>query len=541
MKVIPGIAGALVGLGSVAAAQTVEVRVRDDSTGRAVPGAIVRLVGPDGQVARQGLTSEAGRVLLTAPGPGTWRLRVAAIGFRWTELDGVALEAGATVRRELTVAKDVVRLPTLVATASSRCETTLEEGTLAAALWNDVQSALTAVDLSTGTETLRMTSWERTLGPDGQIQAEADTRTRLTSGNPYVSLAPEALAAGGFVQRLDDTVTYFGPDAALLLSDAFVRTHCFRAEVPEDRDDPLLGLGFEPVEGRRVPDIEGVLWVDAESRELRHIEYRYVGLQGAARQARPGGRTAFSRLPDGRWIVSDWRIRTPILRQVTQTGIAGRREVVERLSGYHEGGGRVERLAAAPPTPMAPAVLVGRFWDSTASAPLVGAMVRVAGVADTGFTDDRGELRLDVPAAGMRVVTVAHPKLGLVADRSVQNVTFVAGQESRMELAVPGVAAFSGLFCGPGGMGAGVIGLAYRRGQAVEGLAVRATWLARVGSQSLQYRTATATAGARGLFTFCTLPTGRLLRVELVEGTRILATVEVELGVGEYRWVDLGG
>lgn len=530
---------ALLLLARGAPAQTVEVRVRDDSTGRAVPGAIVRLVGPDGRVARQGLTSEAGRLVLTAPGPGSWRLRVAAIGFRRTELDGIALEAGATVRRELTVARDVVRLPTLVATASSRCETTLEEGTLAAALWNDVQSALTVVNLTTGTETLRMTSWERTLGPGGEIEAEGDTRTRLTRGNPYVSLAPEALAAGGFVQRLDDTVTYFGPDAALLLSDAFVRTHCFRAEVPGRRDDPLLGLAFEPVKGRRVPEIEGVLWVDAMSRELRHIEYRYVGLSGGARQARPGGRTAFSRLPDGRWIVTDWWIRTPMIQQVSRPGSSGRREVVEQLRGYHEVGGRVERLADPPPAPVA-AVLVGSFWDSTTSTPLAGAMVRVAGETETALSDDRGQVRLEVSVTGRRVVTVAHPKLGLVADRSVQSVAFVAGQESRVELAVPALASFRGLFCNPGDQGqAGILGIAYLDGQPTADLGVRVTWLARVGSGSLQYRTASGRSGARGLFTFCRLPTGRTLRVELVRATTILTHVEVELQAGEVRWVDL--
>ncbi|MBS1241842.1 MAG: hypothetical protein H6R40_1269 [Gemmatimonadetes bacterium] len=473
----------------MAAAQSVEVRVRADSSGRPVPGAIVRLIGADGTVVRQGLASEVGRLVLTPPEAGIYRLRVDAIGYRRTEIEGLAVGAGESLQREVTISKEVTRLPTLVVTATNRCETRFEEGTLAFALWQDVQTALTVVSLTAqGSERLRMTDWERILSTSGAVLEERTTGVRLTSGTPYATISPRALEIGGFVQRLGDSVTYFAPDAALLLSDAFMRTHCFRAVVPKDRTSPLLGLGFQPSGGHQVPDISGVLWVDALSRELRHIEFSYTGLASTERSARPGGRTGFVRLPDGRWIVDDWVIRMPRMELARRPTAEGGQEWTTKLVGYTERGGRVERVAAPPPA-ITPAVLVGSLWDSLTQAPLAGAMVRVAGVADTAWSDDLGNLRVELPVGGSRLVTVSHPKLGLVSDRSVQAVTLVPGQETRIEVAVPSVAAFRGLFCSPAEAGnAGLLGIAYLGGVPTEDMTVRVTWLAQTGARTLQYR-----------------------------------------------------
>ena len=526
---------------SIAVAQSVEVRVRADSSGQAVPGAIVRVIGGSGTVVRQGLASEAGRLVLALPEAGIYRLRVDAIGYRRTEIDGVTVGAGQSLRRDVTLSREVTRLPTLVVTASSRCATDFEEGTLAFALWQDVQTALTVVSLTADEpERLRMTEWERTLSITGAVLEERTIRVRHTSGNPYTTISPKALEIGGFVQRLEDSVSYFAPDAALLLSDAFIRTHCFRAVVPGDRNDPLLGLGFEPVEARRVPDIAGVLWVDALSRELRHIEFSYTGLTGTERSAKPGGRTAFARLPDGRWIVDDWYIRMPRLEQTTRPVAGDRRETTTKLAGYSERGGRVARVVAPPPSAITPSVLVGAFWDSLTQAPLAGAMVRVAGVADTAWSDDQGQVRAELPVGGTRLVTVSHPKLGLVADRSVQTVALVPGKETTIQVAVPALNAFTSLFCSPAEAGnAGLLGITYLDAVPTTDMTVRVTWLTRTGTSTLQYRNATGKSGARGLFTFCVLPVGQQLRVEMLAGVRVLTTEELELKVGEFRWLDL--
>jgi hypothetical protein len=97
----------------------------------------------------------------------------------------------------------------------------------------------------------------------------------------------------------------------VLLSDDFLDTHCFRM-VRAEKDRPgAVGLGFEPVKGRRVPEIKGTLWVDRGSAELRMLDYEYVNVPSAVRTPGLGGRSEFARLATGDWIIKDWYIRLP--------------------------------------------------------------------------------------------------------------------------------------------------------------------------------------------------------------------------------------
>ena len=43
----------------------------------------------------------------------------------------------------------------------------------------------------------------------------------------------------------------------------------------EDEEEGLLGLEFEPVEDRGVPEISGVLWLDADDGHLQWLDYDY--------------------------------------------------------------------------------------------------------------------------------------------------------------------------------------------------------------------------------------------------------------------------
>lgn len=75
-----------------------------------------------------------------------------------------------------------------------------------------------------------------------------------------------------------DTLVFHAPDAAVLLSDTFLDTHCFRLQSAHRAHVGMVGLAFEPVRGTRTPDVHGVLWMDAESAELRLLEYGYGDL-----------------------------------------------------------------------------------------------------------------------------------------------------------------------------------------------------------------------------------------------------------------------
>ena len=45
---------------------------------------------------------------------------------------------------------------------------------------------------------------------------------------------------------------YWAPDAAVLLSDEFLDTHCFHVTRNERRAPGLIGLAFQPVRGRNL-------------------------------------------------------------------------------------------------------------------------------------------------------------------------------------------------------------------------------------------------------------------------------------------------
>jgi hypothetical protein len=115
----------------------------------------------------------------------------------------------------------------------------------------------------------------------------------------------------GFVRqnRGDSATTYYAPDARHLADDRFAPGYCFRALPAIDSLPGVMGIGFEPVSRRRVTDVEGTIWLDSASLELRRIEFQYRQLPADHNIDGPGGYVDFVRLSTGHWIVSEWMIR----------------------------------------------------------------------------------------------------------------------------------------------------------------------------------------------------------------------------------------
>ena len=115
----------------------------------------------------------------------------------------------------------------------------------------------------------------------------------------YLMLA--VLMGGGLV------LFGIGGDVSGGLFDAFSDRSNSGNDVVEERvekseEQPgLLGLAFEPVRDRRIPDIRGVLWLSARSAELRFVEFDYTGMS-LPEPAANGGRVEYERLPGGAWI-----------------------------------------------------------------------------------------------------------------------------------------------------------------------------------------------------------------------------------------------
>lgn len=531
-----GAVAVLAVLASPAMAQTVGLRLRHDSTAAPIAGAIVRLIGERGPVA-QGLTNELGLLELRAPAPGTYRLRIDRIGWTGLLTDPVTLAAGPALQLTVPMRSARVELPAIEVRGRSRCESRAEQGALAAALWGEVQKALTANLITTRQRLpLHLREFVREVNRDHQPLREWVVVSRLTRGRPFGSLPAAELARSGFVGQAEgDSLTFAAPDADLLLSDEFVATHCFRA-VPGEAG--LVGLGFEPIPGRRVPEINGTLWADRASSELRFLDYSYTRLPGLLRRAELGGRVEFRRLPTGAWLVSYWHIRMP--RLVSQTVyVRGDSQVVAMLTGYLDHGGRAD-IALDSRGRVDRAILQGRVYDSIAGTGLARALVWVEGAADSLPTDSEGRFALAVQASGDQVVSVRHPRLGLLGEPTSRQVLLSLGDTTMVEFAVPSLAAFARTLCRNRTRSGrvSVMGIAWRvDGTPAVDQEIRVMKRTRRGNVPVnEARPARSTR--RGLYGLCNLPSQDTVQVIMSETGITLLELPVALDTGS-RWVEL--
>jgi len=523
------------GTGSLAA-QQVHVTLREEATRAPIGGAIVRLVDDGGRAQAQGLTNEAGRVSLRAPAPGRYRLKADRIGWLGVLSGEFSLAAGQQLPSEIIMPATRLELPAVEVSARSRCGADGREGREALAIWQEIQKALTAslITERSGAIPLHVREFRRHLRRSGELIREYNTSSSIRRGQIYATLPPAELARDGFVQfgGADGFDVYAVPDAALLLSDDFAVTHCFG--VAADRDS-LAGLTFEPVPGRRVPEVTGTMWVHRGTGELRHLEFRYLGLPGMLGQADLGGRVEFLRLPAGAWVVGYWHVRTPDFQVTEVRGTGGVRRDVARHVGYLDLGGRVT-IAADSAGMVDRAIVTGRVTDRTTGGGLAGAVIQVGGSAETVVTDSSGRYELAVPVFGERTVTARHPKLGLLRGPPAPTWVLSLGDTTEASFEVPPLERFVRDLCGSAANRSGVIGLVLDAGEVPRGgIEVRAVWRTPGGGLG-QARSRSA---ANGLYALCSLPGDERVSLRLHRDGQGLAEVPVEVAFRGFRWVDL--
>ena len=534
--ILLGLLGGL-GPGAVVQAQSLTVRVVEDSSKVPLPGALVRVLRRDSLVA-QGLAADGGRVTLAIPGPGRYVVRVGRIGYVVRETWTVDLAADEARTLEVVLAGERVVLPAVVVTGERRCGRTGDEGSTAATLWDQIREALMATRLAQQSPTrFRIATVERELTANGAIVREERSRPRTGHGNPFGTLPPARLAREGFVQASGDNRVFFGPDADLLLSDEFVSGHCFRVMPPPADRPELVGLGFDPARKPRIADIKGVLWVDRQSAELRRLEFQYVGPADVVpRVGDARGWVRFDRAPDGPWYIGDWIIRMPrVARIEPRAGSAS--SARDSLLGYVEQGGGAEP-ADLPRAALATAPVQGTVFDSLAGHGLAGVVVRVAGVQDSTVTDAAGAFTLDAPL-GSRVVSFRHPLLATMPDRTSRPAT-VTASGARVEIGTPSPATLAAQRCGPSDGASALVGRV-RPGPTgrVDSVTVLAVYYSRAAIGVLnEERIATLSDGG-GIWALCDLPSVSSLVVRQVDGRRVLAQAIARVAEGQATWTDL--
>src|SRR6185369_14557087 len=126
----------------------------------------------------------------------------------------------------------------------------------------------------------------------------------------------------------------------------------------------------------------------------------YVNLPFDADANRAGGRLEFRPLPDGRWIVWRWYIRTPGVER-RQTGIGAQpSEWQTTIIRVREQGAELLDVMPAGTPRLTRAAMTGTVFDSLRGTPMSGARVFLSGTSLAAVTGTDGSFAIDsIPPA----------------------------------------------------------------------------------------------------------------------------------------------
>ena len=335
------------------AAQSVSGSVSLPDGATPVRGAIVVAIAAGNTEAGRALTNQRGSFTLRLSRPGDYALRVLRIGYRPMTGPTVHLAANAVDTVRIVFEAEAVVLSAVNVRDRETCRVDADTGFAVARVWEEARKAMLSTQLSPDDAPLVAEWIEYDRGLDSAGRTVREQRVRLErhpTTHAFKSRPAGELASKGYVIADNNGTTYYAPDAEVLLSDSFAATHCFHLESPPREAPNLIGVGFQPTRDRRdAHDIEGTLWLDRASAELRSLQFRYTNLPNAASAANAGGEVHFLRLIEGSWLVAQWNVRMPRTSAFDRSPDAGTRRVLmssssRALSGIQVTGGEVTRV-----------------------------------------------------------------------------------------------------------------------------------------------------------------------------------------------------
>jgi hypothetical protein len=311
------------------------------------------------------------------------------------------------------------------------------------------------------------------------------------------------------------------------------------------------------VQGRDISDVKGVFWLDAESGALENLEIEYVNVGVWQREQGASGELEFDQLPDGRWFVSRWWIRMPVVRRVeSMTGAIW--HFPEAIVGYYEEGGEVLRVFSVDGRTLfarGRASLTGVVFDSTTGTGLPDAYVFLAGTEQATISDATGNYWLTDLPQGRYNVTFSHALadlFGFEGPQDEQEIRLHDGEVTTANLAIPSLRTIVDRRCGvdtENGLGL-LVGHVRDvvRDTIVVGANVRIVWMTTNSGQS-EPRVLDTRTDSLGIYRAC-VPRAASLSVEASAdslpmsavsttfGEMLLHVVDVELGGAEAVPVD---
>jgi len=462
------LAAAILSAGVNAGAQEFRVEVVEASTGKPIVGANVALLDSTGAIPLGGdFSDQGGRTYLRAPSRGPYRIRAEKVGFdTWMSVQLHLADRPIYVRVGMAPTRTP---PPVVLRSDMACQPLTGPGTAAGDIWVELKKALVATALteSQGLVPLDVDLYQRVLDRNLSIVSErAEQRARL-SRRPVTGISWDQIDSTRRGESSNSDV-YRAPDAATILSDQFVKSHCFNAIHGYGAEAGLVGLEFRPSRVSAQPELSGVLWADPKGNSLRSLNFDYVNLPIPLRIARTTGRLEFQQLPGGQWIVPRWYIRMPRVARVASSDVRSPAVSRDSLVGYQEVGGEARPTGTArvgpafasasgagtaqagdAPQPASQSVLVGIVYDSSSGRALSGVRVSTGGGRFKTVTNAGGAYELAIDGALNDTVVFEHPRLRLfhVAER-VQSISLPAGSRGQASVIVPSYGTLRKKLCG---------------------------------------------------------------------------------------------
>ncbi len=516
-------------------AQIVRGRVTESGSGSAVGGVLVSLIDPRTRAQSVSTLSDPqGRYALRAPVAGTYQVEAKRIGVRRFVSRSIELALGETQLLDITVQGLAYTLPEVVVSGLTTCSGATADAPRIGALWEEARTALSATRISLRERLFRGTvsRYIRELDPKTRrVLKEEGRQIEGVMDKPFRAVDADSLSTRGYV-TVDERneKTYFAPDADVLLSDAFVSDHCFRLAGPSRQRRGLMGLSFAPAPGRRLSDIEGTMWLDGRTFELKLVEFKFVNTGDLPDDTFADGEVHFEKLTNGAWVVRRWFIRIPHGgRASTPVTVSGATpNIFVRRIGYvlREEGGNVTTETMLDQTKRS--ALNGIVTDSLGG-PLGGAVVQLSGTPYKSITDARGVYRIEGVVPGTFNVIVEHPAyraFGVFAADA--EVTLPEGLVSQLQLSAPRTRELRSRLCPSHSQAldsADVrINLIDKSGRPVSFQFLRLTWNQVMDMSASHIRSQLHYADSQtdqyGGATFCGVPSQILLPILLLDADR---------------------
>jgi hypothetical protein len=509
--------------GAVAAQQGQQLRgvVRDSSSGTPVPGVVVYAYGDERAIVGRALSDEQGRyrILLSAPVRSARAMR---IGFRPREVAIPSVGGDVTLDIALTIIPTLLERVQVVGDASA-CPRRGDPSQVAGLL-DQAKSALLATVVAREAEAATVTRlrYERMLDANGEravsqtVRAESADRATVSFNSAQ---SASDFAAKGFLDVHDGRRTFHGPDADVLLDDAFGRAYCFRVADRNVARPDLVGLAFAPSarRGGRV-DIDGTLWIDTVARRLSHVDFKYIGLDELSEGFGAGGGVSFREVAPSIVLIDRWNLRLVGGRDSSRNAPPSAQSyAISEIGG--------ELASAEWPN--------GRRWTAPlggvtitgvtqSGSPARGTRVALMGTDYETVTDSAGRGTFPFLIPGPYSLTVVDTRLARIGLDIPTELTFTAVRDSMLtrQVVLQTAEEFAAGLCQAGGrLGEESAWLIGRIGASSGAPAPDAKWSVARGDAAGWVPVAEGGPGSGGLFSHCrNLKRGETVQVKAWRG-----------------------